>query len=100
MDSQTIRTALGELQEDPDRKEAWQSLSEAVGASGGDMSVADALRVMSRARKAHAARGECEAVAGLLALEVSVAQGTPEEAALVIEQARVLREDLFDEEGA
>ncbi|HVU03518.1 MAG TPA: tetratricopeptide repeat protein [Polyangiaceae bacterium] len=100
MDSQTIRTALGELQEDPDRTEAWQTLGEAVKVSGGDMTSADALRVFARARRAHAARGEVEAVAQLLALEVTVAHGTPEELALVAEQARVLRDDLFDEEGS
>lgn len=100
MDSQTIRTALGELQEDPDNKEAWQALDAAIRVSGGDMSVPDALRVMARARRAHAARGEVEAVAGLLAREVQVGKATSEEATLLKEQSRVLRTDLFDEEGA
>ena len=100
MDSQTIRTALGELQEDPDRKEAWQSLTDAVRVPGGDLAKADALRLLARARRAHGSRGEVEAVAALLALEVSIATGSPDEAALVVEQARVLRDDLFDEEGA
>ena len=63
MDSQEIRTALGELQEDPDRKEAWQTLTKAVRTEGGDLSRTDALRIMSRARRAHEARGEAEAVA-------------------------------------
>jgi golgin subfamily B member 1 len=100
MDSQTIRTALGELQEDPDRKEAWQALTQAVRVPDGDLARPDALRIMARARRAHEARGEAEAVAAMLALEVSVAEGTPEELPLVVEQARVLREELFDEEGA
>ena len=100
MDSQEIRTALGELQEDPDRKEAWRSLSEAVRVPGGDLARPDALRIMARARRAHEARGEAEAVAALIALEVGIAEGTPDELALVTEQVRVFREDLFDEEGA
>jgi tetratricopeptide (TPR) repeat protein len=100
MDSQTIRTALGELQEDPDRKEAWQSLTEALRAPGGDLAKADALRLFARARRAHQSRSEVEAVASLLALEVSIAAGTSDEAALAVEQARVLRDELFDEEGA
>src|SRR5689334_13418137 len=100
MDSQTIRTALGELQEDPERNEAWQTLTEAVGKSGGDLSVSDALRLLGRARRAHESRGEGEAAARLIGLEVGIAQNTPDEAALVVEQARILREDLFDEEGA
>ena len=67
MDSQTIRTALGELQEDPDRDEAWQTLTEAVGKSAGDLSASDALRLLARARRAHESRGEAEAalVAGV-----------------------------------
>ena len=99
MDSQKIRTALGELQEDPDRKEAWQALNEAVRQKGGDLAPGEVLRLLSRARKAHEGRGESEAVAGLLAVETFIAEGTPEEAALVTEHLRVLRDDLFDEEG-
>lgn len=100
MDSQTIRTALGELQEDPDRKEAWQALSEAVRESRGDLTASDALRLLGRARRAHEARGEAEAASRLVAFEVSIAQNTPDETALVVEQARILRDELFDEEGA
>jgi tetratricopeptide (TPR) repeat protein len=100
MDSQTIRTALGELQEDSDRKEAWRSLTEAVRVPGGDLSNTDALRLLARARRAHTARGEVEAAGSLLALETVIAHGTPEELPLVVEQARVLRDELFDEEGA
>jgi tetratricopeptide (TPR) repeat protein len=100
MDSQEIRTALGELQEDPDRKEAWQNLADAVGKKGGDLPQSDALRLLARARRAHAGRGEVEAVAQLLGIEASVAKQTPDELPLVVEQARVLKEDLFDEEGA
>ena len=100
MDSQTIRTALGELQEDPDRKEAWQTLADAVRVPGGDLAVADALRLLGRARRTHASRGEFEAVGTLIAFETSIAAGTPDEFALVMEQARVLRDELFDEEGA
>lgn len=100
MDSQTVRTALGELQEDSDREEAWETLRKAVSVSGGDMAVSDALRVMARARRAHAARGEAEAIARLLSLEIEVAKGSPEEVALSRERARVLREELFDEDAA
>ena len=100
MDSHTIRTALGELQEDPDRKEAWRSLTEAVRDRSGDLPLPDALRILSRARRAHGARGEAEAVAELLSIEVGAAQGTADEVRLLAEQATVLKNDLFDEEGA
>jgi tetratricopeptide (TPR) repeat protein len=100
MDSHTIRTALGELQEDPDRKEAWKSLSGAVRDRSGDLPLPDALRILSRARRAHGARGEAEAVAELLSIEVDAAQGTADEIRLLAEQAAVMKDDLFDEEGA
>src|ERR1051325_337621 len=100
MDSQTIRTALGELQEDPERNEAWQTLTEGVGKSGGDLGASDALRLFARARRAHESRGEAEAAAKLVALEIGIAHNTRDEAALVVEQARILRDELFDEEGA
>ncbi len=100
MDSQEIRTALGELQEDPDRKETWEKLAAAVGIPGGDLAPADALRIMARARRAHEARDEVEAVAALLALEVKIAARTLDEAALVAEESRVLRDELFDEDAA
>src|SRR5436190_20435131 len=99
MDSQTIRTALGELQEDPDRNEAWRTLSESIRGANGDLNRSDALRLLARARRAHEARGEAEAAARLIAVEVSIAQNTPDEAALVVEQARILRDELVDEEG-
>ncbi len=100
MDSHTIRTALGELQEDPDRREAWKALTAAVRDRSGDLQLPDALRILSRARRAHGARGEAEAVADLLSLEVDAAKGTPDEVRLLAEQAAVLKDDLFDEEGA
>ncbi|HEX4337856.1 MAG TPA: tetratricopeptide repeat protein [Polyangiaceae bacterium] len=100
MDSHTIRTALGELQEDPDRKDAWKALTAAVRDRSGDLQLPDALRILSRARRAHGARGEAEAVADLLSLEVDAAKGTPDEVRLLAEQALVLKDDLFDEEGA
>ncbi|HVW24349.1 MAG TPA: tetratricopeptide repeat protein [Polyangiaceae bacterium] len=100
MDSQTIRTALGELQEDPERKEAWKLLSVAIREPNGDLQLPDALRILSRARRAHGARGETEAVADLLQIELDAAKGTPDEVRLLAEQAAVLKDDLFDEEGA
>src|SRR6185295_1801002 len=100
MDSQTIRTALGELQEDPDRDDAWKTLADSVRGSDGDLGASDALRLLARARRAHEARGESEAASRLIALEVGIAQNTSDEAAFVVEQSRILREELFDEEGA
>jgi tetratricopeptide (TPR) repeat protein len=56
--------------------------------------------LLGRARRAHESRGEAEAAARIVGLEVGIAQNTPDETALVVEQARILRDELFDEEGA
>lgn len=100
MDSQTIRTALGELQEDPDRKDSWDTLGEAIKQPEGDLDAAETLRLLASARHAHRDRGELDAVAALLALEVEVARGAGDELKAALEQARFLQEDLYDDEGA
>lgn len=100
MQSQMIRTALGELQNDPDSHTAWESLKQALEAPEPELEAPDLLRLMDAARNKHRERGEWDAVASLLALETLVARGLPEEPELVTEQARVLRDELFDEAGA
>jgi golgin subfamily B member 1 len=100
MDSQTIRTALGTLQAIPDSDEAWTALRESAKASGGDLSTDELLRLLDSARDKHAGRGEWSAVAGLLDIAASVAQGTPREAEVLTEQAKVLTNEMFDDDGA
>src|ERR1700748_2639610 len=100
MDSQTIRTALGTLQAIPDSNEAWTALRESAKAGGGDLAPDEFLRLVDSARDKHAGRGEWSAVAGLLELEAKVAEGTPREAEILTEQAKVLTNEMFDDEGA
>ncbi|HEY3493962.1 MAG TPA: tetratricopeptide repeat protein, partial [Polyangiaceae bacterium] len=100
MESQTIRSVLGKLQREPDSDEAWSALSENVKEPGGDLTQEELLRLLLAARERHAARGESEAVARLLEVAVAQAKGTPDEAELLREQARVLHYDLFDDEAA
>jgi golgin subfamily B member 1 len=100
MQSQTIRTALGQLQNDPDSPNAWQTLKQALESPERELSTADLLRLLDAARDKHRERGEWDAVASLLELETLVARGMPEEPQLVTEQARVLRDELFDEARA
>jgi tetratricopeptide (TPR) repeat protein len=100
MDSQTVRTALGKLQSEPDSEEGWTNLSESVNEPGGDLPREELLRLLAVARERHAARGEAEAVARLLEVAVKVSHGAAEEAELLREQARVLQGDLFDDEAA
>jgi tetratricopeptide (TPR) repeat protein len=100
MDSQTIRTALGKLQAEPGSKEAWESLQSSAKQPGGDLSSDELARLLDSAREKHAERGEWTAAAKLLELAVMLAEGSPREGGLVREQAKLLSEQLFDEDGA
>jgi tetratricopeptide (TPR) repeat protein len=100
MDSQTIRTVLGKLQGEPDTEASWTALKTAASEADGDLASDEFQRLLAAARERHAARGEWEAVAKLLDIAVGAAAGTPAEADVVREQARVLRERLYDDEGA
>lgn len=100
MDSQTIRTALGTLQAIPDSDEAWTALRASAKQSGGDLSTDELLRLLDSARDKHATRGEWGAAAGLLDIAAEAAGGTPREAEILTEQARVLTWEMFDDDGA
>ncbi len=100
MDSQTIRTALGHLQDDPDSTDAWQMLREAAAESDGNLTTPELQHLLEAARERHGARGEWDAVSALLEIAVQASAGTPDELALLREQAGVLREHLLDEDGA
>ena len=110
MSANTIRNVLGLLQDDPDRAEAWARLRETLGMNdeGTELSLPKGLRgledeiasVLEKARAAHAARREFEAVAGLLSIEALLAKGTEREADLVLQLARVRDEEVLDDTGA
>jgi len=100
MDAQTVRTALGTLQTNPDAAEAWESLRAGLSPGDGDLDPANALRLMQAARERHDSRGEAEAVARLLEFSIELSAGTTEEPLLLRELSRVLLEDLFDSVGA
>ena len=99
MSATTIKSALGQLQDDPDHSEAWSELRTIVSGSS-EMSPSELAGLLDAARRAHEARGEVEAVAGLLEIEVEAAKGTPRETALLSELARVLDEELLDDRAA
>jgi len=100
MDSQTIRTALGHLQDDPDSAEAWKTLREAVAESDGDLTPPELLHLLEAARHRHGERGEWDAAAALLEIAAQASVGTPDELPLLREQAAVLHDQLLDEDGA
>ncbi len=108
MSANTIRTALGLLQDDPDNEQAWSDLRSALGVAsvktrGGERAPAadpELGKLVSSARRAHEMRREFDAVARLLEMEVVLAHGTAEEATLLAELARVLDEEVFDDARA
>lgn len=99
MDSQTIRTTLGLLQEDPENETGWASLREASLVAEGDLSLGDLLNLFAAAREQYRARGEWDAVARLLEIGAEVAE--PDELpAQLAELARVRGEEQLDEAAA
>src|SRR5579859_1336590 len=99
MSAKTIKSALGLLQDDPDHNQAWQQLRDEVHGDPG-MSAEDLAKLLEAARRAHDARRETEAVARLLDIEVEAVRGTPREADLLAELARVFDEELLDDHRA
>src|SRR5580704_8661588 len=99
MSAKTIKSALGLLQDDPDQNQAWQQLRDEVSGDSG-MSAEELAKLLEAARKAHDARREVEAVARLLDIEVGAVRGTPREADLIAELARVFDEELLDDQRA
>jgi tetratricopeptide (TPR) repeat protein len=110
MSQSTIRNALGQLQDDPDRSDAWAKLRGALGVNeaGTALSLPQELAgqegeiasLLERARAGHTVRREHDAVGELLALEALLAKGTDREPDLVAELARVRDEEVLDEAGA
>ena len=109
MSAKTIRSALGQLQDDPENAEALASLRAALGWNEENGSVtyveedlprADLEKLLEAARKAHEMRREYDAVASLLRLESAFAEGTANELPLLEELARVCDDELLDDEAA
>lgn len=107
--AKTIRSALGVLQEEPDDAVVWDQLRGAIGftraedgpgrVDSGEVPRETLVELLSAARAAHEARCEFEAVAHLLEIEVALADGDARVARLR-ELAKVLDEELLDDEGA
>jgi tetratricopeptide (TPR) repeat protein len=99
MSAKSIKSALGLLQDDAESAHAWQELRAELDGDTG-MSAVELAQLLEAARRAHEARREYEAVARLLQIEVDAAQATPREVELLAELARVLDEELLDDERA
>ncbi|HLK35203.1 MAG TPA: tetratricopeptide repeat protein, partial [Polyangiaceae bacterium] len=99
MSAKTIKSSLGLLQDDPDNGTAWDQLRLQVESDPG-MSPPELAKLLEAARHAHEGRREHEAVSRLLEVEVAAARGTPREADLLAELARVFDEELLDDDRA
>ena len=110
MTANTIRNALGVLQDEPDNDQAWTDLREALGYTSedgtvdpGELGVAELAPLLEAARQAHEMRREYEAVGELLEIEAALARGSQDrvaEAVLVAELASVRDDVLHDDAGA
>src|SRR5262245_19352134 len=100
MSVETIRMALGRLQEDPENEAAWNELAAGVTAPDASVANGEVERLLGRARAKHEQRREWEAVARLLDLELSFVAGTPVDGPMQAELARVFHEELVDPERA
>lgn len=109
MSAKTIRSTLGQLQDDPENTEALAELRAAVGydAETGkvtyveeDLPRAELAKLLEAARKAHEARREYDAVANVLRLELGLSAGSEAELGLARELGRVLDDELLDDEAA
>lgn len=125
MSVKSIRNALGLLQDDSDDPRAWAELRSvfgggrgsiappAPGAVGTDVAegegaavralngdTQEVARLLVAARQAHEGRREYDAVAQLLAMESKLYAGTPRELDVMAELARVLDDELLDDERA
>ena len=96
-----VRKLLGSLEEDPQNEGAWTQLEErAVGGELASMT-GESVQWFEDTRKVYLDRGEAEAAARLLDVEVLVADGDAKrKAALVRERARILEEELLDDKAA
>jgi len=100
MDAQIVRTALGTLQGDPESKEAWQSLSQAIQNQDGDLDRDGVEELFRVARERHRVSGDARAVYGLLELSARMLRGSPFEANLRQEQIHWMQHELGKGRGA
>jgi tetratricopeptide (TPR) repeat protein len=98
MQLQTIRTALADLQSDPELPGAWQSLDDALSGEGGDRD--ESLKLLASARQEHLKRREWAAVARLLGTEAKLTNGSDRELERLRLEAKILRENLLEEGAA
>src|ERR1700722_10305575 len=99
MSAKTIKSALGLLQDDPDSIATWEKLRLEVENDPG-MSPDELAKLLEAARHAYEGRREYEPVQRLLEIELLAARGTARERGLLTELARVLDEELMDDDAA
>jgi tetratricopeptide (TPR) repeat protein len=100
MSVDTIRMALGRLQDDPVDDGAWAELEGALMAPGDGPAIDDVERHLDAARAMHEQRRDWGAVARLLELELLFAGGGSVETAMQAELARIYHDELIEPKKA
>ncbi|HTM45397.1 MAG TPA: tetratricopeptide repeat protein, partial [Polyangiaceae bacterium] len=95
----TIRTALGQLQQDSDNAEAWQALEAGVEKLAGKH-LAQIHELFTAAKAVHAARHEWWACARLAALELAATPSSPALTELWREYGNAQLQHLYDDNEA
>ena len=95
--SNAVDRYLNMLREDPDDRAAFDALSEHVSSADGT----HVVRELELARGQHERRGEYQATAWLMQLEMTLLEpGDPFEVVLRTELSRIYREELMDDDQA
>ncbi len=100
MSVDTIRMALGRLQDDPVDDGAWAQLEGALMAPGDEPAADDVERHLGAARAMHEQRRDWGAVARLLELELLFSGGGAVETAMQAELARIYHDELIEPKKA
>ncbi|MBI5515280.1 MAG: hypothetical protein HY909_15995, partial [Deltaproteobacteria bacterium] len=100
MSADKVRKLLASLHDDPENDKAWSSLEERAIEGEFAQPGSEAPAWLAQGRAELLARGEAEAAARLLDLEVLACADPPGKARLLRERARVLEEELLDDRTA
>lgn len=98
MTAQKIRNALRLLQDDPERRDAWETVEKLAASPGAE--APEVLRALEEARAEHEHLRDWSVVARLLGLETPLEEDLSVVVSKERELARICQEELLDEEAA
>ncbi len=100
MSAEKVRKLLSSLQDDPENEGAWSALDER--ALDGELVAMgpEVLAMLAFARERLIERGEAEAAARMLDVEIEVVPAGPSRVALLRQRAQLHEHELFDDQAA